>query len=421
MKNERMVLDKYSFGLGDRFGHQGQAQLRSVMKASEHGIEITPVWNKSQREHRIIGTRAMNVRREADDAVRQCGWGGSYFVDADHIGMEDVDEFIKASDFFTLDVADYIARSSEPRVVDAFVEKYGKYAGRVELGGICKPLEITKESIRVAAGKYLLAVKRAGRIYRHIESVKGKGMFITEVSMDETDEAQSPADLLFILAAIADEGIPVQTIAPKFSGRFNKGVDYAGKAGKFEAEFERDIAVISFAREQFGLPDELKLSVHSGSDKFSIYGPIHGALKKFDAGVHIKTAGTTWLEELIGLAMGGADGLAIARGIYERALNRIDELCGPYETVIDINPARLPRVREVSGWDGARFAGALRHDQGCGDYNPDFRQLLHVSYKVAAEMGRKFTDALDKYADIIGENVTENIYERHIKPVFLGA
>ena len=239
--------------------------------------------------------------------------------------------------------------------------------------------------------------------------------------MDETDQppaAGGPVEMLFILAAIADEGIPAQTIAPKFSGRFNKGVDYVGSVSEFAREFEQDLAIVAFAVEEFGLPAGLKLSVHSGSDKFSIYGPINKALKKFDAGVHVKTAGTTWLEELIGLAMAGGDGLDIARRVYAKALVRMVELCGPYATVIDIDATKLPSVREVESWDGQRFAAALRHDQACEDYNPDFRQLLHVGYKVAAEMGRTYTNALRRHEDIIGQNVRENIYERHIKPIF---
>ena len=413
-----MILGKYSFGLGDRFGHQGKVQLEAVMRARREGIEITPVWNKSNREHKIIGTRPVHVRREADDAVAACGWDGPYFVDADHIGLGNVDGFFEPSDFFTLDVADFIAKKSVKTDVDAFVEKHSKYIGSLAVAGIDERFEISEEMIRSAAGKYLLAVKEAGRIYRYIEAAKGRGSFVTEVSMDETDQPQTPVEMLFILAAIADEGIPAQTIAPKFSGRFNKGVDYVGEIEGFAEEFEETIAVVAFAVKEFALPAELKLSVHSGSDKFSIYGPINRALKKFGAGVHIKTAGTTWLEELIGLAMAGGDGLAIAKQVYKQALKRIDELCGPYETVIDIDKGKLPMAGEVERWDGRRFAAALRHDQACERYNPNFRQLLHVGYKVAAEMGPNYLDALKEYADVIGQNVTENIYERHIKPIF---
>lgn len=413
-----MMLGKYSFGVGDRFGHQGKAQLEAVMQAAEQGLEITPVWNKSNREHTIIGTEPTHVRQEADDAVKTCGWEGAYFVDADHIGLGNVDAFIESSDFFTLDVADSIGKGTVETDVEAFVEKYAKYVGPLTVKGIDEQFEISTELIRAAAEKYLAAVKEAGRIYKHIEAAKGKDNFITEVSMDETDQPQTPVEMLFILAAVADEGIPARTIAPKFSGRFNKGVDYVGSVEGFAKEFEQDLAIVAFAVEEFGLPAGIKLSVHSGSDKFSIYGPINKALKKFDAGVHVKTAGTTWLEELIGLAMAGGNGLAIAKRVYAKALARMGELCGPYATVIDIDTTKLPTEQEVAIWDGRKFAAVLRHDQTCEHYNPDFRQLLHIGYKVAAEMGQAYTDALRKHEDIIGRNVRENIYERHIKPIF---
>ena len=127
--------------------------------------------------------------------------------------------------------------------------------------------------------------------------------------MDETAEPQSPVEMLFILAAIADEKIPAQTIAPKFSGRFNKGVDYIGDVNLFRQEFEEDLCVIKYAVEHFGLPQNLKLIVHSGSDKFSIYRPISEKNDKHGTGNHVKTVGTTWLKELIGLAEAGEGGL----------------------------------------------------------------------------------------------------------------
>ncbi len=414
-----MILSKYSFGVGDRFSHQGKAQLAAIIKAKQQGINITPVWNKSNREHTIIGTKHADTRREADAAVKACDWDAPYFVDADHIGLGNVDKFIESSDFFTLDVADFIGKPTDKSNVDSFIKKHKKYIGSLSIDGIDKPLEITEERIDRIANKSLLAAQQAGKIYRHIVAAKGEDNFITEVSMDETDQPQTPVEMLFILAAIADEGIPARTIAPKFTGRFNKGVDYVGDIAQFAKEFEEDLAVVAFAVKEFGLPGNLKLSIHSGSDKFSIYGPMKKAMKKFDAGLHIKTAGTTWLEELIGLSMAGGEGLVIAKEIYAAALTRMDELCGPYATVIDIDPAKLPSAQEINKWDGHQFAAALRHDQSCPRFNPNLRQLLHVGYKIAAEMGTHFTDALDKYEQTIAANVTENIYERHIKPLFL--
>src|SRR3954452_5230950 len=204
--------------------------------------------------------------------------------------------------------------------------------------------------------------------------------------MDETAQPQTPVELLFILAAIARERIPLQTIAPKFTGRFNKGVDYVGDVAQFERECNDDRAVIAFAVREFGLPAGLKLSVHSGSDKFSIYPAIRRAIRRTGAGLHIKTAGTTWLEELIGLASSGGEGLQIAKDVYAQAVGRFDELCGPYATVIDIDKSKLPSAEEVARWDGPRYAQTLRHDQSSPHYNPHFRQLLYVGYKVAAQM-----------------------------------
>ena len=413
-----MILGKYSFGIGDRFGHQGKVQLSAAIKAKEQGLDITPVWNKSHREHSIIGTAPADVRKEAREAIAALNWDGPYFVDADHIGLDNVDLFLESSDFFTLDVADFMGQPADKAEVDSFVRKHEKYIGSVAIDGIDQNLNVIEEQIRAIAGKSLLAVKKAGAIYRHIEAAKGAGNFITEVSMDETDQPQTPVEMLFILAAIADEGIPAQTIAPKFTGRFNKGVDYVGDVAGFTKEFEQDLAVVAFAVEQFGLPENLKLSIHSGSDKFSIYGPIARALKKFDAGLHLKTAGTTWLEELIGLAMAGGDGLSIAKEVYTKALLRFGELCGPYASVIDIDTTMLPTAEQVDDRDGQTFAKALRHDQSCEDYNLHLRQLLHVGYKIAAEMGTRFTGALRKHENIIAQNVTENIYDRHISPVF---
>ena len=277
---------------------------------------------------------------------------------------------------------------------------------------------VSRDEIEQIASKYLYAVQQAAEIYRKVEAVKGADNFITEVSMDETDLPQTPLDMLFILAAISDEGIPAQTIAPKFTGRFNKGVDYVGDVDQFEKEFNDDLAVIRFAVQAFSLPENLKLSVHSGSDKFSIYEPIRKAIHRYDAGLHLKTAGTTWLEELIGLAESGGSGLELAQEIYGRSQEKYDALCAPYATVIDIDERALPTAEDVNGWDGETYASTLRHDPTCGLYNPDFRQLLHVGYKVAADMGEQYLSALRDNADVVGRNVTENILKRHLLRVF---
>jgi hypothetical protein len=227
-------------------------------------------------------------------------------------------------------------------------------------------------------------------------------------------------ELLIILAMIADAQVPIQTIAPKFTGRFNKGVDYVGDLAQFTKEFNNDVATIAHAVKAYALPKNLKLSVHSGSDKFSIYAVIHAATKRFGAGVHLKTAGTTWLEELIGLAEAGGDGLVLAKEVYAEAFAHMKELTAPYATVIDIDSKALPSPEAVNGWTSEQFTGALRHDQANTAYNPSFRQLLHVGFKVAAKMGSRYLEALQANEEVVAKNVTENLFDRHIKPVFLG-
>lgn len=417
--HDGIVLEKFSIGVGDRFAHQAKAQLAACQKASEKGVTVVPVWNKSNREHKIVGSEPSETRAAADAAVHELGWKHSWYLDADHINLETVDRFLTPCDFFTLDVADAIGRHPKSGSVEAFLGRHHEMIGRTEIAGVEEPITMSRERAFHAAAKYLHAVTQAGEIYRHIAKRKPHGSFVTEVSMDETDTPQTPAELFLILAAIGDEGIPIQTIAPKFTGRFNKGVDYVGDVDQFEKEFSSDLAVIAYAIERYGLNKNLKLSVHSGSDKFSIYEPIRRSLKKFDAGVHLKTAGTTWLEELIGLAEAGPHGLALAKDIYGEAYGHRQELCEPYAAVIDIDPAKLPDPQTVCNWTAEQYAGALRHDQANPLFNPHLRQLLHVGYKIAAKMGARYTKMLDACEESISRNVTANLFDRHIRPLFL--
>ncbi len=414
-----LTLSKFSIGIGDRFAQQGQAQLQAFVQAAAAGADVVPVWNKSNREHLIVGSEPASVRHEADAAVAALGWRKPYHVDADHIRLETVDRFLPGSDFFTIDVADSIGKPVAPGMVAAFADQHPELIGALAIPGIARPLHTTRADVERIAAKYLLAAHDAGKIHHHIAAKKGAGQFIAEVSMDETDSPQTPPELLVILAALADQGIRLQTIAPKFTGRFNKGVDYVGDVAQFEQEFNDDLCVIAFAVKRYGLPANLKLSVHSGSDKFSIYPAIRRALRKHGAGVHLKTAGTTRLEECIGLAEAGGDGLHLAKEIYAEALAHIDELCAPYATVIDINRAKLPAPATVSSWTSVQFVSALRHEPKNIAFNPHLRQLLHVGFKVAAKMGGRYLEQLDRCEATIARNVTANLFERHIQPLFL--
>jgi hypothetical protein len=407
--------------VGDRFAHQATAQLRACVRADEAGVRVVPVWNKSNREHTIIGSEPAETRAAADTAVGQLQWTQPYFCDADHINLSTVDRFLEPCDFFTIDVADQIGVAAEQADLDRFVRSHAGLLGEVDLPGLADPILVTRENLECVGRKYLAAVLRAAENYRYIERAKGKGTFLTEVSMDETDSPQQPVELLLILAALADAGVPLATIAPKFTGRFNKGVDYVGDPRIFARELEQDMAVIRYAVGAFELPAELKLSLHSGSDKFSIYGAVHEAMRKHGTGLHLKTAGTTWLEEMIGLAEAGDDALALVKEVYGDAYAHRDELCAPYAAVIDIDVASLPTPAEAQRWTAEQWVGALRHEPESPAYNRNLRQLMHVAFKIAAKMGPRYIAMLEQHEDGVAENVTRNLFDRHIRPVFLGS
>ncbi len=415
-----MELEKYSMGIGDRFASEGEAQLRAVQKAAEKGVRITPVWNKSNREHALARTKPDSTRKAADEAVRALRWEGAYYVDADHIGIETVEAFLPCSDFFTIEMADFIGKPAGGRAAASFTAEMSRFKGSLAIPGMQELLEINDAVLADFARRYLFAIEEAGKVYRYIAEKIGPESFVTEVSADEAQSPQTPAELFLIMAALAREGIPARTIAPKFTGAFLKGVDYVGDPKRFTREFRDDLAVIAFAVDEFKLPRNLKLSIHTGSDKFTLYPIMHRAIRDVNAGIHLKTAGTTWLEEAAGIAASEGRGLEFVKDVYRQSYQRYDELCKPYLAVINMEKNRLPAPGKVASWSAQDFLHALRHDPSCPEYNPHFRQLMHLGFSIAAEMGARFYELLKECRTAIEENVTENLYEKHIRPLFLG-
>ncbi len=181
-------------------------------------------WNKSFREHEITQSHPKDTRRKADEAVSKLNWNGDYYVDADHVNLNSIDLFIDNCDFFTIDVADYIGKIPSDSDLKSFMTANKKYTGEITIEGVHEKFIVDEDKLKQIGLKYLYAVKEANKIYEHLYKTRGKNGYIVEVSLDETNTPQSPIDLLFILSAISQEGIPIQTIAPKFSGRFNKGM-----------------------------------------------------------------------------------------------------------------------------------------------------------------------------------------------------
>lgn len=416
----KLDLKPFSIGIGDRFGAEGKAQLLALVKAKEqYNVQLSPVWNKSYREHQICHTHPDDVLEEAKAAVHDLHWTDSYFIDADHINLHNVESFIEASNFFTIDVADFIGKPGDSGKIESFVQNYSPYFGNISIPGINHTLKLDEEEVRNIAQTYYAPIEEARQIYQFIKSKKGNRPFISEISMDETRQSQTPLELYLILALIAYEQIPIQTIAPKFTGNFFKGIDYQGNLNHFTHEFDEDLAIVKYCRENLPLDNNLKLSIHSGSDKFSIYGLIRDLLNKHHMGVHLKTAGTTWLEELIGLTKAGDDSLQLVKDIYRIAYNRMDELISPYQAVIQIDRTTLPLPEQFNLWAQEDIVNALTHIPSHPQYRSDIRQFFHISYKIAVEYGDRFFQALKNHRQIIGAEVTYNLFERHIKQLFI--
>src|SRR5437899_5937134 len=119
-----LTLGKYSLGVGDRFAHQAKAQLKTFILAAGHGVEIIPVWNKSNREHVTIGSDPASTRVAADKAVEALNWRKSYHVDADHIRLDTVETFLPHADFFTIDAADCIGKPPIDSITKRFLHRH---------------------------------------------------------------------------------------------------------------------------------------------------------------------------------------------------------------------------------------------------------------------------------------------------------
>ena len=227
-------------------------------------------------------------------------------------------------------------------------------------------------------------------------------------------------ELLFILKALSDENVPLDTIAPKFIGRFNKGVDYVGNVERFKKDFHDHLDIIDFAKKEFGTPEACKMSIHSGSDKFSIYPVMKEECELQKSGLHLKTAGTTWLEEVIGLAEAGDGGLVIAKDLYARAYQHFEELRAPYASVIDVDKDALPTPDAMDSWGNKQLAEALRHDQNSAGYNPQMRQFFHISYKMVVPMWAAFKESMEENRNVVRAGLRSNLLQKHILPLFPG-
>ena len=214
-------LRKFSLGIGDRFAQQGVFQLEALVEASKLGVEISPVWNRSNREHQVLETSPLAVRQEADHAVNTLDWSESYFVDADKITIDTVDKYIAHANYFSIDVSGEIDRSADDKEIYRLVELCSDSLGVVAIDGVDKH-EITPHELTAMAQKFCRAALAVKQVYDHILTERKIKDFAIEVSMDEAQVNQTPFEIYYMLLFLSKYQVPVDVIGPKFKGAFKK-------------------------------------------------------------------------------------------------------------------------------------------------------------------------------------------------------
>lgn len=305
-----------SFGFGDRLGLATPGHIAAV-----RATRFAPVFaQQSVRENARTGRTPQQVLDDARRAVEAAGWDAPWGADADHLKtLADLPPFVAAGyTFFTVDPGAYVENGADfadlARLKVLIGEADGEDLSGLYLNGLSSPVfsEFTLETLLRAQVKYGRAIQHTVGMYRRLCELKDG--FDFEVSVDETDSPTTPLEHYFIASELTRQGVRFTSLAPRFIGRFEKGVDYIGDLAALDAEMARHAAVTAC----FGT---YKISLHSGSDKFSVY-PL--AARHWGSRLHVKTAGTSYLEALRTLAV-SAPGLFAriwALGLERYAIDR---------------------------------------------------------------------------------------------------
>ena len=295
-----------SAGCGDRLGLATPGHLRAIRRST-----MAPILaQQSIRENARTGRTPQQVMDEAIWGIFEDGWRGGFGADADHLkNIADINVCAAAGfTFYTIDPGEHVDNGANDAPVEQLREKVAELPwnelettweltlaalgeGAIDLGSFA--VTLSEEDLLRSAAKYGRVVAHTVRMYRHLAAVKGDQPFELEMSVDETETVTTLAEHIYIAHELKRLGVKWVSLAPRYVGDFEKGVDYIGDLAAFELSFARHLAV---AR-TFG---PYKLSLHSGSDKFSIY-PI--ASRVAGELVHLKTAGTSYLEALRTIAV----------------------------------------------------------------------------------------------------------------------
>lgn len=395
-----------SAGLGDRLGLATPGHVRAIKAV---GGAVAPIFaQQSIREMERTGRTPQQVMDDATWGVFSEGWRGGFGADADHLKTpEDVDACVAAGyTFFTFDPGEHVddrAESLDASGTQAALESlpWAELEDTPEdlrRRYLAEPLRVEGREIPLdeaalfrAAAKYGRAVAHAARLYRHLEGAAGRHPFEVEVSVDETDSVTTHAQHAYIAGELRRLGVRFVSLAPRYVGRFEKGVDYIGSVEEFAADFAVHAAI---AREL----GPYKLSLHSGSDKFAIY---EIAVEETRGLVHLKTAGTSYLEALRTAAALDPD---LFREVYAFARGQYEEDRASYHVSAELEKA--PEPEEVGD---AELPGLLEQF--------DAREVLHVTFGsvLRERIGERFKELLRSEPEAYAANL-ERHFVRHLEP-----
>ena len=396
-----------SFGFGDRMGLATPGHVQALRTADPNGT-IAPIFaQQSVRENSRIGRTPQQVMDDATWGIFQAGWRAPWGADADHVKEPaDLASFVAAGyTFFTIDPSDHVdnaAQTDSPDTLPAKVaalpwdtlqssydDVHDRYCRRpFILDGVA--LGFDEVILRRALAKYGRALAHTMTIAGELTGQVGGKPYDLEMSIDETDTPTSVHEHFFIVNELTRGRVPIVSLAPRFVGKFQKGVDYVGNLDEFERELARHAAIMRY----FG---SYKLSIHTGSDKFSIYPAI---ARQMQGRVHVKTAGTSYLEALRVMA---AEDPVFFRHILDLSRDRFEKDRKTY--FLD---ARLSRVPENSSLADSDLPALLEHF--------DSRQLLHVTFgSILDEFGPAFHNFIDRH-EAEYNAVLEAHFVRHLVP-----
>ncbi len=393
-----------SAGFGDRLGLATPGHIRAARTCPA----VAPIFaQQSVRENARTGRTPQQVLDDALAAVRQADWRAPWGADADHLKTPaDCDPFIAAGyTLYTVDPGDHVDDSAHTASLAALEAKVTalpwdaledrpqdmerRYLGRTfDLGAFA--LTFDREKWARAAAKYGPAVAHTVRMYRYLRARLDESAFELEVSVDETATPTSPEEHLFIANELRRLGVRWVSLAPRYVGRLEKGVDYIGDLGEFTAQLARHAAI---AR-AWG---PYKLSLHSGSDKFSLY-PI---VARLTGGlVHLKTAGTSYLEALRAVAQVDPPLFRLILA-YARERYAVDR--ATYHVSADVG--RVPAPESLADDDLPALLDQF-----------DARQVLHVTFgSVLERFGERLKGTLRAYAEVY-YGLLETHFEKHLRP-----